>query len=61
MDMGPQCFLKKDSNPPLCGVHNLPVTRESIPIDPDVPDLGRITCFVCPVSRKVLSDNATQE
>jgi hypothetical protein len=59
--MGPQCFVKEDPNLLICGIHNVPVVQGSIPIDSNAPDLGRITCYICPVSKKVLSDPATRK
>jgi hypothetical protein len=51
------CFQAKDSIPPLCGVHNVQLVRETIPIDRNNPPLGQISCYVCPVSRKVVGDS----
>jgi hypothetical protein len=48
--------VKKESDPPICGVHEVSVVQRQIPIDPDVPFLGVIPCYVCPVGHQVLAD-----
>ena len=50
------CYQKPDSNQPLCGVHNVVLVQNQIPIDANAPALGRITCFVCAVSRTVVQE-----
>lgn len=50
------CFQKLDSNPPLCGVHNVALVQDQIPIDANAPTLGRISCLVCAVSRNVVQE-----
>ena len=54
--MGPRCFRKKESNPPACGLHNVALEERVVAIDENAPYLGRVTCFVCPVSDAVLGD-----
>jgi hypothetical protein len=54
--MGPRCFRKKESNPPACGLHNVALEQKVIAIDENAPHLGRVTCFVCPVSDAVVED-----
>jgi hypothetical protein len=54
--MAEQCFKKKGSNPPVCGVHNVPLVQNRISIDPLAPGLGHITCFRCPVSHAIVLD-----
>jgi hypothetical protein len=48
------CMQKKDSDVPICAVHNVPLKQDRISIDSNAPGLGRITCFVCPISRSVV-------
>jgi hypothetical protein len=50
------CMLKNDSNLPVCAVHNVPLKQDRISIDPNAPALGRITCYVCPISRTVVEE-----
>jgi hypothetical protein len=52
--MTEQCFEKKDSNPPICGVHNVLLTLGRTPIDSFAPYLGGVTCLICPVSQLVV-------
>jgi len=54
--MPERCFIRKGSYPPLCGVHNVALLRDEVPIDAEAPHLGRIQCFLCPVTRMVLRD-----
>ena len=58
--MEQSCFQLKGSMPPVCGVHKVPLVRDTIPVDGYHPYLGQITCYLCPVSRKVVADVATQ-
>jgi len=50
------CMLKKDSTLPLCDTHNVMLKEQQIPIDSNAPALGRITCYVCPVSNSVVRE-----
>lgn len=54
--MAEHCFRKKDSNPPLCGVHNVLLVEGEASIDPLAPYLGSVTCLICPISRLVVLD-----
>jgi len=54
--MTEQCFRKKESNPPVCGVHHVPLVQSHVSIDMNSPGLGQITCLRCPVSRSVALD-----
>lgn len=54
--MAEQCFKKKGSIPPVCGVHNVPLVQIQVPIDRDSPGFRQITCLKCPVSRTVVLD-----
>jgi hypothetical protein len=54
--MAEQCFEKKVSSPPVCGVHNVPLKQSQVSIDGNAPGLGQITCFKCPVSQAVALD-----
>lgn len=51
-----QCFSRKESNPPFCAVHRVAVVQKQIPIDEFAPQLGRVTCSMCPVSRAVVRE-----
>jgi hypothetical protein len=54
--MTEHCFEKKDSNPPVCGVHNVALEQSQISIDSNAPALGKITCYKCPVSQAVVHE-----
>jgi hypothetical protein len=54
--MAQQCFSRDDSNPPVCAVHKVRAVQKQIPIDPNAPVLGRVTCNLCPVSRMVVQE-----
>lgn len=50
--MPAKCFKKNDSNPPVCGVHNVKlVERREV-----VAGVGKCTFFVCPMSNQVVDD-----
>jgi hypothetical protein len=54
--MAEQCFKKMVTNPPVCGVHNVPLKQSQISIDGNAPGLGQINCLKCPVSQVVALD-----
>jgi hypothetical protein len=47
------CFIKMGSNPPVCNLHNVLLEESTVPIDPNAPHLGRISCLRCPVTRAI--------
>ena len=50
------CFMKENSKPPpMCGVHNVALVEDRLPIDPYAPHLGHITGYVCPVSGRLVA------
>ena len=55
--MTERCFKKKDSSPPSCGVHNVLLVFGETAIDPLAPYLGRVNCFICPISELVVHDS----
>jgi hypothetical protein len=56
--MAEHCFIKNGSDPPVCGVHNVALVRDEVPIDKHAPYLGRVACLICPVSGLVPKDEA---
>jgi hypothetical protein len=54
--MAESCFKKKVSDSPVCGVHNVEIVQRTIWIDSNGPQLGHITCYICPVSRAVVRE-----
>jgi hypothetical protein len=58
--MAEQCFKKKDSNPPVCGAHNVPLVQHQSSDVLATSRLGEFTFLVCPVSGAVLDDEAKQ-
>jgi hypothetical protein len=59
--MAAPCFRMKNANPPICGVRKLKLVLTDLPIDPNAPHLGHITCYVCPVSGQLVTDHAHGE
>jgi hypothetical protein len=59
--MATRCFKKEGANPPMCGIHNVPLVKATLPIDAISPRLGSVTCYVCPESHSVANEAATQE
>jgi hypothetical protein len=56
--MKEQCFKKKGSKPPVCGVHNVPLVRKQLPDELIASGYKAFTILVCPVSGTVLNDEA---
>jgi hypothetical protein len=56
--MAEPCFKKKDSNPPVCGVHNVPLIQRQSSEDFVLSKLGDFAFFVCPASGYVVRDSA---
>jgi hypothetical protein len=54
-----QCFTKKGSNPPVCGVHNVPLVEHLSTDDSITSGLGDFVFFVCPISGQVVGDSET--
>ncbi len=57
--MADQCFRKKGSNPPICGVHNVPLVQKQLTQELIAAGYKGFTFFVCPVSGAVLNDETT--
>jgi hypothetical protein len=54
--MATRCFVEKDSDPPVCGVHHVRLEKKQSPDDLSVLGYKAFTFFVCPVTGKVLND-----
>jgi hypothetical protein len=55
------CFHKKDSDPPACGVHNVPLERHHSSEPLATSGIGSsFDFFVCPVSGIVVNGAATE-
>jgi hypothetical protein len=59
--MAESCFIKKDSSPPVCGVHNVRLIRKQLPVELIASGYKGFTFLVCPVSGAVLDDEATHK
>jgi hypothetical protein len=59
--MAQRCFKEKDSDPPTCGVHKVPLVASDTPIDPLAPHLGRVASLICPVSKLVVQDSSANQ
>jgi hypothetical protein len=57
--MSEPCFKKKDSNPPVCGVHNVRLVHQQLPEEMVASGYKAFTYLACPVSGEVLNDAAT--
>jgi hypothetical protein len=55
--MGPFCFRKKNSDPPVCGEHDVLLVQRQSFDDPTTLYFGEFSFFVCPVSGNVLPDD----
>jgi len=58
--MAEPCFTKKDSKPPECGIHKVPLVQRSTSEDSGAAGLGTFTFLVCPVSNAVVRDTPTK-
>jgi hypothetical protein len=54
--MAEPCFIKRDSNQRVCGVHDVPLDEHRSSEDLGTAGLGTFTFFVCPVSGSVARD-----
>jgi hypothetical protein len=50
------CLRIKESNPPVCGVHDVPLIQHQTSEDSVLSKLGDFAYLVCPVSRYVVRD-----
>jgi len=41
---------------PICSVHGCVLVKKQIPIDKLLPNLGTLTCLICPVSKAVVTE-----
>ena len=57
--MAEPCYMKKDTNPPICGVHNVPLVQRPSSDDLPTSGFGNFTFLVCPVSGEVVRETAT--
>jgi hypothetical protein len=55
------CFTKKDSNPPVCGIHNVPLVQRQLPNELIALGYRALAFLVCSVSGAVLNDPATHK
>jgi hypothetical protein len=56
--MAEQCYVKKGSHPPVCGVHDVALIRKQLPNELIAAGFEGFTFLVCPVSGAVLNDEA---
>jgi hypothetical protein len=57
--MAKPCFMKKDTSPPTCGVHGVPLVRHQSSDESATANLGNFALFMCPVSGIVVRESAT--
>jgi hypothetical protein len=56
--MGEPCFIKKNSNPYVCGIHNVRLVEHQSTDDLAASRFDEFTYLVCPKSGQVLNDQA---
>jgi hypothetical protein len=60
--MPTQCFTKMgDSNPPVCGLHNVKLVEHQTSRESIAAGVGNFTFLVCPVSGQVVEDSYASE
>jgi hypothetical protein len=57
--MPTKCFIKKGSNPTVCGVHKVRLIERQSVENRVLSRLGDFVFFVCPMSGEVLNDPPT--
>jgi hypothetical protein len=50
------CFRKRESNPPVCGVHEAILVAKVVSIDANLAGLGLVACMICPISLTVVRE-----
>ena len=55
--MAEQCFIEKDSNPPVCGVHEVRLKEHQSSEDLSTLNFGEFTFLMCPTSGQVIDDS----
>jgi hypothetical protein len=58
--MAGQCFKKKDSDPPVCAVHNVQLVSKHLPSELIAVGYTSFTFLECPVSGEVVDDETTR-
>jgi hypothetical protein len=58
--MARQCFLEKESDPPLCGIHHVRLEKKPLPEELIASGFKAFTFLVCPVSGEIIDDPPTQ-
>jgi hypothetical protein len=59
--MSEHCFVKKNSGPLNCGLHNVPLKKMQIPDEMIAAGFKPFIFLVCPVSGEVLNDDGTHK
>jgi hypothetical protein len=59
--MAGQCFKKRDSDPPVCAVHNVQLVLKHLPSELIGAGLMSFTFLQCPVSGEVVDNETTRE
>jgi hypothetical protein len=54
--MAASCFQKPNSDPPICGIHYVPLIPTKLLIDPNAPHLGHNIGYVCPRTHEIVAD-----
>jgi len=49
-------FMKRNSQPPICGIHNVALVERKMPVDLLAQHLGYVTVYVCPESGQVVTE-----
>jgi hypothetical protein len=59
--MAERCFKEADSDPPVCGIHQVPLELQQLPRGLITEGYRGFSFFVCPVTGTVLDDPATHK
>ncbi len=59
--MAEPCFIKKKSDPPVCGLHNVRLIQRQLPNEQIAPGYKGFTFLACPVSGAALNDERERQ
>ena len=59
--MQEQCYRMPGSNPPVCGIHNVPLVQKKLPVEMAVSGHQHFVYLMCPTSGFVIRERAATQ
>jgi hypothetical protein len=59
--MAERCFIKEDSDPPVCGLHHVRLMHRELPEGTIAPGYQAFSHLACPVSGEAFDDPAKRK